>query len=143
MEKDRKNVPFDRGFIEGISMFYRGFIKVLSRLIGVYRCFIEALWFIGALSRLIVIVSLIFPFCRIIAAGLVWGIGVLCSRFHERVSAAWFCLRRFGVMCSALSTPSLSLSRRVSAAVFSFRRYSAAFPSPTLTSTLLPKCSHI
>ena len=42
MEKDRKNVPFDRGFIEGISMFYRGFIKVLSRLIGVYRGFIEA-----------------------------------------------------------------------------------------------------
>ena len=46
MEKDRKNVPFDRGFIEGISMFYRGFIeayRALSRLIGLFE----------ALSRLI------------------------------------------------------------------------------------------
>ena len=31
----------------------------------------------------------------------------------------------FGVLCSALSTPSLSLSRRVSVAVFCSRRYSA------------------
>ena len=81
----------------------------------------------------------IFPFCGILAA-----VSFRLLLFTFSPSAAY--LQQgysFGVLCSALSTPSLSLSRRVSAAVFSFRRYSAAFHSPTLTSTLLPKCSHI
>ena len=89
-------VPFYRGLIDGLSRLYRWFIEALSMV---------SRWFIEAFSM----VDPSFP------------------PFPSFSPSAAY-LRQgypFGVLCSALSTPSLSLSHRVSVAVFCSRRYSA------------------
>ena len=102
-------VPFYRGLIDGLSMVSRGFLDCIS-LIFPFPLSPHFPLLPHDCGRVILLVS--------------------CARdFMSEFSVAVFCSRRYsaalGVLCSALSTPSLSLSRRVSVAVFCSRRYSA------------------
>ncbi len=100
--------------IEGLSMVYRWFIDGFSRLSRGYIPHFP--------------LSPHFPLLPHICGRVI--LLVSCARdFMSEFSAAVFCSRWYsaalGVLCSALSTPSLSLSCRVSVAVFCSRRYSA------------------